>query len=160
MALKSKVQRILPPLLFDALDKRLQKKEIYKNYSDAIKHCSTPDGYETDDIVRVVFEKTLRHKGDIEAKSSVHLGNLEAFALTCFVHLMDRKRINVIDFGGGCGSHFFTFRHFLPKNITLNWFVVETPAMVRYAKQFENEHLKFYDDLDLALNNAKKNRRN
>jgi putative methyltransferase (TIGR04325 family) len=48
----------------------------------------------------------------------------------------------VLDFGGGCGLHYKSVKSF-----DVRWAVVETPAMVRRAKEFETSQLKFFDNI-------------
>ncbi len=59
--------------------------------------------------------------------------------------------INILDFGGACGHHYFTTRALLGDSIPLKWNVVETKAMVASARQFGNEHLRFFDSLPAAV---------
>ncbi len=57
--------------------------------------------------------------------------------------------MNVVDFGGACGAHYFHLKKLINKKF--NWTVVETPAMVAMAKSLETDELKFTADLEQAL---------
>jgi len=61
------------------------------------------------------------------------------------------KIINVIDFGGACGGHYFAIRSRLNANIILNWVVVETSAMVNAARELETDEISFSDDFSAAV---------
>lgn len=61
------------------------------------------------------------------------------------------KEINVLDFGGACGAHYFQLRNIIDKNLKINWVVVETPGMVAQAKKLETNELTFCSDFDDAI---------
>jgi putative methyltransferase (TIGR04325 family) len=59
--------------------------------------------------------------------------------------------LNVIDFGGAAGAHYFTIRALLPSEYQLRWVVVETPAMAAGgAKHLANDELSFTAKLQEA----------
>lgn len=60
--------------------------------------------------------------------------------------------LNVLDFGGSLGSPCFQNRAFLSKLIEVRWNIVEQPRYVEIGKaDFEDEHLKFYNDVNTCL---------
>ncbi len=60
--------------------------------------------------------------------------------------------IRVLDFGGAAGTHYLFARHVLPRNVRLNWCVVETPSMVRVASPLmANEELTFASSIAEAV---------
>jgi putative methyltransferase (TIGR04325 family) len=73
----------------------------------------------------------------------------------------NKKEINVLDFGGSSGLHYFQARTILNKSLKLNWIVVETPAMVEHAKELESDELRFsaslkeaqekFDNIDIII---------
>jgi len=63
---------------------------------------------------------------------------------------LGRKRhLALLDFGGGAGSHYYDIRPYLAENISLKWYVVETPTMVKHCKKkgLENKELRFVDSI-------------
>lgn len=64
----------------------------------------------------------------------------------------DRGRLKVIDFGGGCGIHYFIAKAGLRgDNVKIHWSVVETPALVRKARLMETDELHFFDNIVEAV---------
>jgi putative methyltransferase (TIGR04325 family) len=62
------------------------------------------------------------------------------------------NELNVIDFGGACGAHYFFSKALARGRFSMRWHVVETPNMVNMASSLEDGQLKFYDDLEKAKN--------
>ena len=58
MNIKNIAKNLLPPIIFNLLNKLLISKneKRYSSYKEALTDSSL-DGYETDDVVRVVVEK-------------------------------------------------------------------------------------------------------
>jgi putative methyltransferase (TIGR04325 family) len=74
-------------------------------------------------------------------------------SLRSFVALslaISRKELNVIDFGGACGIHYFFVKVLFGNRVSLRWHVVETPRMGSAAVDMEDGQLKFFDDLEKA----------
>jgi len=55
---------------------------------------------------------------------------------------------SVLDFGGGCGHHFFRAVRQSP---AIRWAVVETPNMAKRAAELETKGLRFFTDISAAL---------
>lgn len=57
--------------------------------------------------------------------------------------------LDVVDFGGALGTSFFQNRRFLASLPRVRWSVVEQAGFVeRGGRDFQDEHLRFYSDLD------------
>jgi putative methyltransferase (TIGR04325 family) len=126
-------------------------KVIYPSYEEALKDCLNPLGYEEDDVVKVVLEKTKAFKIKLDDQEFFDMDATTSYAMFVINKcLQDSEFLNVVDFGGACGAHYFTFRKLLPSKVVLNWIVVETTNMVKYAKELESESLKFVDSLEVA----------
>lgn len=61
-----------------------------------------------------------------------------------------KQHLTLLDFGGACGAHYFEIKRFIPANISLQWYVVETPQMVKSAteKGLNNDELKFVGSIE------------
>ena len=72
-------------------------------------------------------------------------------AINQYISTFSPNSINILDFGGACGAHYFEIKRFIPDRIKLNWLVIETEQMVLSAKNMKlgNDELKFYDSLEL-----------
>jgi len=105
-------------------------RQTYPSYAAALEDCS---GYEVADLLDVIAAKTGVVRDDASAAASESdLHGLLALT-TCALHT-GKGRINVLDFGGACGAHYYTLRRLLP-NPALNWVIVETPGMAERANR-------------------------
>src|SRR5213593_2108868 len=116
----------------------------YATYGDALRQC-TERGYENDDIVRVVLEKTRRLRDELQQRSlrGVTLSTPSEISLGTLVLTIRAPGLRVLDFGGACGAHYFLARAMLPVSRRLRWVVVETPAMAKAATVLANDELSF-----------------
>ncbi|TYL73237.1 hypothetical protein [Bradyrhizobium cytisi] len=86
------------------------------------------EGYENPELVETIFLKTINYKPG---------GN---WPLVVGVR-------TVLDFGGGAGLHYKTACQQSPD---IRWAVVETPAMVRRAKELATDRLMFFERIEHA----------
>jgi putative methyltransferase (TIGR04325 family) len=137
--------------------KKFVKTKIYGSYSEAVAECSK-DGYENDKIVQVVVEKTLRYQKDLfqNKRSPIELNPTAAYSVAAILASLRSNKITVIDFGGAAGAHYFLLRSLIPQQYTINWLVVETPAMVAAAQPvLANQELNFTSDLKFVAKSMK-----
>ena len=88
----------------------------------------TIEGYESDELVDTIYRKTVAY----QPKANWPLvDGLSA----------------VLDFGGGAGVHYKTASRQSPD---VRWAVVETPTMVRRAKELATEKLRFFERIEEA----------
>jgi putative methyltransferase (TIGR04325 family) len=119
----------------------------FKSYEDALRFCSNK-GYENSELVDVVVNKTLRFKNQIDQDPQFDLNALRVLAalgLSC-----KKKQINVIDFGGASGYHYFIASKVFGESVRLRWTVVETSEMARKAKIHAVEDLEFFNRVEGA----------
>lgn len=106
-------------------------------------------GYQEKDLVNVVVEKTELLQSQIETDNL----NLDSNAFRILASLATLKpknnQLRVIDVGGGAGYHYLIARALLPKNIKLNWQILETPLMAISSQKFSNSELSFVDNIGL-----------
>ena len=153
-----KLRDFVPPVAMSAV-RRLRfasGRKQYANYAQALNNC-TERGYENADIVNVVVEKTKRYRDDLFQKSlPVQLNVTSAYSLCALLASIEPKEINVLDFGGAAGAHYFLARSILPSSCRLNWLVVETPAMAEKARRIlSSDELSFSSTLIDATNSMK-----
>ncbi len=127
-------------------------KKVYPDYETAYQN-SDPKAYQSEEVIEVVFQKTLKFKEDLEKSSNDILSSVANSFCSLIPAIIekDRKEVSVIDFGGACGALYFQVRNFFPKSLKIRWAVVETPAMVNKAKKIENSEITFHDTLDNIL---------
>jgi putative methyltransferase (TIGR04325 family) len=140
------IKEFIPPVLIDAI-RRNKKIKKYGSYSEALKACST-DAYQNARLCEIVARKTeiyiqqLKHKPYRVNPGNVFLANTINFLALG----RGMNSISVLDFGGGCGAHYFEIRALIPRTLQINWNVVETPAMIQAAKSHipPTDELHFY----------------
>ena len=166
-ALKKIARKIVPPIAFDIIKFVKLKKTFYGfkgNYIDWKTAAAQCTGWESNDILEKVSQSTLNVKknlsfferdGELVSSQNYNFPVL-AFLLRCINH--EELELNVIDFGGSFGSHYFRFKPFLNPAYELNWSVVEQQHYVEHAnKNFKNAELKFYTSIKEALLDNKTN---
>lgn len=154
MALKDRLKDFIPPFIIKSIrqlrnEKALPEK-IYASYADALKDCESTNSYENEDIVGMVYEKTKRLIPQLENGTYLTLDFVNACNLMSLSAFITNKELIVIDVGGACGAHYFYFKKILGNKIPIIWHVVETEAMCKKARAFENTELKFFSDLQAA----------
>lgn len=154
-----KLRDFVPPIAISAVH-RLRSgsgRKRYADYAQALNDC-TKSGYENNDIVNVVVEKTKRYRDELSEKTApVQLGATSAYSLCSLLASFGHQEINVLDFGGAAGAHYFLARAVLPSACRVNWVVVETPAMAEKARQIlSSDELSFSSDLIESANSMKR----
>lgn len=118
--------------------------EFFSDYSSALAACGR--GYDDPLVAAVVAAKTaeLSHHRYELPPLGVLLG---ASAL-----VQTGRPLRVIDIGGAAGAHYLDTRRIVPPETTLDWTIVETPAMVAAAREMPfNREVRFEVSLSEAL---------
>ncbi len=124
----------------------------YSNYEDILK-VSNCNSYNDEELAEVVFKKTLVFLKKIKSEV-IQITDTDAYSLLAVINpILENKTncINILDFGGACGAHYFQLRSLIENNISLNWVVVETSNMVKYGKKLETEELSFCENISDAI---------
>jgi len=150
------IKKITPAIILQKLQKKTTVEsahQIFLNYQDALKLCPS-NAYEGEELIEVIFKKTKRFAETLNT-GIIAVSETVAYSLLSAINpIIESKtnQINVLDFGGACGAHYFHLRSVLSKDLKMNWVVVETPTMVKYAKELETNELYFVDNLKDAIN--------
>lgn len=140
----------VPPIVVKLAKRKKQSHELYKSYENALDVCKS--GYEENDLANVVYEKTRLYR-DLLLMQHPFVSEITSLRTLVGLSLAIRgHELNVIDFGGACGAHYFISKSVFGERIRLRWHVVETPKMVSKAIGLEDGQLKFFDDLQKARN--------
>jgi putative methyltransferase (TIGR04325 family) len=151
----------VPPIVITLLRKsfplRHADRKQYPTYEAALADC-TERGYENEDIVNVVLQKTKKYRDEILSEATpTHLSPTSAYSLCSLLTSIEAPEIRVIDFGGACGAHYYLARVVLPPSYKLRWIVVETPAMAQKAETaLANDELAFSSNLREAVDSLKR----
>ena len=112
-------------------------------------------GYDADLILNKVRDSMLKVKNGeavYERDSVLFDKNQVSWPLLAgilWIASQKENRLNLVDFGGSLGSTYYQNRKFLSHLNEIHWSIVEQKHFVECGKRdFENEHLKFHDDLD------------
>lgn len=122
----------------------------FSSYEEALE-AATSAGYERRTLVNAIVQKTLIYKEEVLRSKHLELGSTQTLLglVACGVG----KSLNVLDFGGGAGIHYFQAVACLGSAIGLRWNVVETPSMVAAATaQLQSNRLKFFTSIESAVN--------
>jgi putative methyltransferase (TIGR04325 family) len=147
--MKRMLKDFMPPMLVKvAKGSRGFRSIFYNTYSDAARACAD-SGYQAADLVDLVIEKNIRFQTQLKTDTELDLGALRTMiGLGAMVCRNKGKCLNILDFGGGGGYHYFIAKSFLGKDCILDWKVIETEAMAAgAAKSLGSEELKFFSRL-------------
>lgn len=152
------IRECFPPIFLRAYRCAVRRSGFYGNYptwDDARKEAS---GYDSALIVQKVCSSLLKvKKGEAAYERDSVLFDAVQYswplvAALLWIASQNGNRVNLIDFGGSLGSSYFQNRKFLAHLQELRWNIVEQNKFVACGKRyFEDEHLRFHDDLDACL---------
>jgi putative methyltransferase (TIGR04325 family) len=124
--------------------------DIFPSYERALAVCQ--GGYGDPAVARVVYEKTIIYRDLLRSQRPLvcELPSLRTCMALSLAQAGTAASFHVIDFGGGCGVHYFLAQAQLGHRVDLRWHVVENPTMATMAASLEDGHVKFYDNLGEA----------
>lgn len=133
----------------------------YATWAEAQEKCT---GYDSDVIFQKVKSSLLKVKnGDaVFERDSVLFDKIQySFPLLAALNnvaLNTKGALNVLDFGGSLGSGYYQNKNFFNKINEFNWCIVEQTHFVNEGKKnFQNNQLHFYDDIETCLKDYKIN---
>ena len=133
----------------------------YSTWTEAQAHCS---GYDSDIILEKVKNALLKVKNGeaVYERDSVLFDEIQySFGLLAGLQkaaLENDGKLCVLDFGGSLGSSYFQNKEFLGSLKELNWCIVEQAHFVECGKKnFEDDHLKFFNTIEECLEQHKPN---
>jgi putative methyltransferase (TIGR04325 family) len=163
--IKKIIKGLIPPLIYSILKQYLRLGIIwsgdYKTWEEAKKLSI---GYEDKAILEKVKEATLKvKKGEaVYERNGVIFDEIQyswpLLAGLMLVAAQNSGRLSVLDFGGSLGTTFFQNRKFLNLLQNVSWNIVEQPHFVKEGKlYFQDEKLKFYEDIKTCVENETPN---
>lgn len=101
----------------------------YQTWEEAKKDST---GYES----KEVLEKTLKWTLDMkEGRVKLHPQSYHLFSFLLKAGLESNNKLNVLDFGGALGTHYFNNKALLPPIKLENWTIVEQENNVKIGKE-------------------------
>jgi putative methyltransferase (TIGR04325 family) len=152
------IKSITPPIALEVY-RRLSGQVCfsgnYRTWSEALGDSS---GYDSDIILHKVRESLLKVKrGEALFEQDSVLFDKIYYSwplLAGFLWIASRNgnRLNIVDFGGSLGTTYYQNIRFLSHLDDLRWSIVEQEKFVECGKRdFENEHLRFFHDLNECI---------
>ena len=127
--------------------------ETYPSYGEASENGKS---YISDKLVKVIAAKGYKFKNEFESITEVDLGEFNSSktlrTLVAVASANSLHEINVIDFGGGVGHHYFIAKKLLSDTVKIKWNVVETPELIKEIQKYSiaNEELRFFSNIQDA----------
>ena len=148
------LDNVLPPILrtiYSRLRGGTTFKGAYRSWDHALQDAS---GYDLESIVDKVAAaqmKVLKGEAAYE-RDSVIFDEIEyswpLLASLLWIAARSDGCLRVADFGGSLGSSYYQNRKFISHLRELRWGIVEQTRFVERGKKFfENDHLKFFEQL-------------
>jgi putative methyltransferase (TIGR04325 family) len=159
--LKKIIKEFIPPIL---LRLRAGKcpSALDGNFSSWDEAVKVSTGYDSEIIFNRVKEAALKvNKGEAICERDSVLFDEIQYSWAVLAGLLkaavgNSGRLSVLDFGGSLGSSYFQCRGFLKELKELRWNIVEQHKFVNCGRElFENEHLRFYFDVEECLKHEK-----
>jgi putative methyltransferase (TIGR04325 family) len=134
---------ILPPFLFIIIKKATK---YYRNIT--FSNIST---YDNNLIAKVVIEKNIIYRDKLSIKNELDFSSLRTIlGISLTAMNLNNKELNVLDFGGGGGYHYFISKIILNTGLKINWHVVETSSIVENSNKLSNFDLRFFKTIEEA----------
>lgn len=157
------VKDFIPPILIRLIKMVFSSQnsievKFYNSYNEALTEC-TRYGYENEELCHMVADKTRVYFEELK-KNTPHLNYANAFLLYAIGQTFDNSNgsVSLLDFGGACGTHYFSTRKFLPPDLRFKWIVIEAKRMVQAAKlkKLSGNELFFMDNINKVIESDSK----
>ena len=118
--------------------------EFYPDYAAALDACG--DGYNDADIAEVIAFRTAQPIWPNAIAPEQALNSITAVGIAAAE--TRNRQLNVLDFGGGCGFHYF--RVVAVTRAPLRWAIVETEAMAARAARLAQNYFRVFTKIEDA----------
>ncbi len=148
--LRKSVKELIPPALLMLVKYIRRIQTTYRTYDEALADCPDSQGYEDPEFASLMVEETRQYITSLDNEGVILADQTTIHTLIPISLFHDRGTLNIVDVGGACGIHYFPVKKYLGKNFRLNWSIIESKSLSEAAKVFENEELKFFNNLHQA----------
>lgn len=156
------IKKITPPIIIDLSIKIFfTKKTKYGfngNYETWELASQKTTGWETDVILKKINasinysneqNNSFERDGEIITSSNQNFPLM--FSILDSINL-EKLKLNIIDFGGSLGSHYYRYKPFINNSVKISWAIIEQKKYVDIAKeQNKNSELSFHYSISKAL---------
>ncbi len=119
-------------------------REIFPDFTAALAACGA--GYNNSDIADVIAYKTALPVDQRQFVPEQAINSIMAVGIAA-AEIRSRP-ITVLDFGGGCGFHYFRVTQTI--RTPLRWAIVETPTMAERAAKLAQDRFDVFTEIDAA----------
>ena len=144
--------------------KKKEKYGFFGNYKNWQEVQKQTHGYDD----KAIIEKTrnsclkIKNKEAIYERDTVIFDKIQySYPLTTYLLYIAKEnnnKLQVIDFGGSLGSHYYSHQNILTNLKKLQWSIIEQEKIVKIGKNdFEDDQLKFYYNIKNATKHSKPN---
>jgi|SRR3989344_1837853 len=154
---KKIVKKFCPPIIKEMIVNRRNKFGYFGDFASWEDAKNASEGYDKKIILDKVEESTRKVKTGraVYERDSVVFDKVEYSwpLIACLLWIGAKEnKLHLIDFGGSLGSTYFQSVFFLKHLREIKWSIVEQEHFVKVGQTyFENEHVRFYRDLDVCL---------
>jgi putative methyltransferase (TIGR04325 family) len=155
--LKSSLTNLIPPI-FLKLIRRTNKYGFFGDYTSWETAKKNADGYDSSVILTKVKNSLLKVKqGEaVYERDSIIFDKVQysypVLAALFLIACENNNQLNILDFGGSLGSHYFQYKNLLSSLSLIKWNIVEQQKFVLCGKEFfENNQLRFYLDISSCI---------
>lgn len=142
MMLRKILKLLIPPLFFSIFKR--QAWVLYSTLDHALQEIKNK-GYRDPDLVEHIQKKTRSYIQNLHGCPNYDFTTIGTM-LPIFL-ASNNQSVNVIDFGGGAGVHYFIFRQLCGNRLNVRWHVIETSEMCKQASSLQDGSLFFHDNL-------------
>lgn len=156
--LKFILKDLIPPIILKLYRLRNQAYSFSGNYQSWDEAQKNSSGYDSNLILGKVTNALLEVKEGraVYERDSVVFDKLDysfpVLAALLHIAIESDNYLSVLDYGGSLGSSYYQNRKFLLKLKKLEWSIIEQKSFVNSGKElFEDEHLRFFDDVQTCM---------
>jgi len=148
--MKRLMRKVLLCLGLDVVPR--QNGRVYPSFEVAARNASAlGSNYDSAETARCVVKSTIRYRDQLQSLLRERVSPMLSRRLLALHLCAPGGSLNVLDFGGGAGQHYFEAAAFFSERLALRWHVVETKAVASAARVLESQSLKFFSSLAKAL---------
>lgn len=158
------LSKCIPPIVVELITRFSMRSGYFGSYSTWDKARQYSTGYDSNVILELVRDSLLKVKNGeaVYERDSVLFDEIQyswpLLAGLLWIASCNGNRLNLLDFGGALGSSYFQNKMFLGHLKELFWSVVEQDNFVECGKtHFENDQIKFYNDIDSCISEKSPN---
>jgi putative methyltransferase (TIGR04325 family) len=146
------IKKFIPPIVTDFIKSnsilKLQKKIDIILSKKIVNNISS---YDDSTIAEIVVQKSIIFRDKLFDKKSIQHSYLRSIIATVMAAISNNSNvINVLDFGGAGGIHYYIAKLAMGNSIQINWHIIETKAMVNAGRKIEDVQLKYFDSIESA----------